>query len=54
MKATIKKTVLVGSIKNGLMSIKMGETVEIVKVTNKCFYVFKDGLTKQIPKDCFY
>jgi hypothetical protein len=54
MKATAKSTILVGSLKNGLMSIKMGETVEIVKVTNKCFYVFKNGLTNQISKDLFY
>jgi hypothetical protein len=54
MKATAKSTMLVGSLKNGMMQINMGETVEIIKVTKKSFYVCKNGLTKQISKDLFY
>lgn len=54
MKATAKKTIYVGSLKNGIMSIQMGEQVEIIKTTNKSFYVLKNGITKQISKDLFY
>jgi hypothetical protein len=54
MKATAKSTMLIGSLKNGMMQINMGETIEIVKVTKKSFYVCKNGVTKQISKDLFY
>lgn len=48
-----KKSILVGSIKNGLMEIKKGETVKIVKTTSKMVYVEKNGMIKAINKNLF-
>jgi hypothetical protein len=54
MKATAKKTFYVGSLKNGMIEVKMGEQVYVVKTTEKSLHILKDGKTKQVSKNLFY
>jgi hypothetical protein len=51
---TAKSSMLVGSLKNGIMSIGANEIVNVVKATEKCFYIEKKGLVKSFSKKCFY
>jgi hypothetical protein len=53
MKATAKSTMIIGSIRKGLMQINAGEQVDVIRESKKCFYVFKNGMTKAIPKEAF-
>jgi hypothetical protein len=53
MKITAKSTMIIGTVKTGLMQINAGEQVDIIRESKKCFYVFKNGMTKAIPKERF-
>ena len=51
---TAKSSMLAGSLKNGIMSISANEIVNVVKATEKCFHIEKNGLVKSFSKKCFY
>jgi hypothetical protein len=53
MKVTAQKSMLIGSLKSGMMHITAGEQVEVVKQTEKSYYIIKDGMIKIIPKTQF-
>jgi len=53
MKVTAKSTMLVGSLKNGMMHINMGEKVHVAKETKNSYYITKNGMTKMFPKNNF-
>ena len=53
MKVTAKNTMLVGSLKSGMMQINKGEKVCVSKETKRSYYITKDGMTKMFPKKQF-
>jgi FKBP-type peptidyl-prolyl cis-trans isomerase 2 len=53
MTVTAKSTMIIGSLKNGMMQINAGEKVEVVGETKKSYYVEKDGMVKIIPRERF-
>lgn len=47
------KTILAGTLKTGLMEIKSGETVKVIRTTSKMVYIEKDGMIKAFNKSLF-
>jgi hypothetical protein len=47
-------SMIIGSVKTGIMQITANEIVDVVKVTEKSVFVSKNGMTKQVAKTSFY